>query len=280
MSPLLPHAYIAVSPDFCLFSFHSIAPIRALFLLLASSRLNPEQHLNPFLKTGIGMFTVLKNLANVFTIIGDYFIHGRTYGFNIWLCLALMIASAVAGGYTDASFSAAGYAWQLANCVLTSAYSLYLSGVMEKVTAHTSDRRRLNEFSMVYYNNLLSLAPTLVLMVAFGEPQRLPSQPALRDPEFLLVALMGGFFGFAISFSSLWYLSRTSATLFGLTGSLNKILVAVIGIVAFHEPTTARNLSSIGLGLLAGLAFGLAKQQGGGGVGGGGGGGGSAAGGK
>lgn len=33
-------------------------------------------------------------------------------------------------------------------------------------------------------------------------------QPALRNPEFLLVAGMGGIIGFAISFSSLWFLSQ------------------------------------------------------------------------
>lgn len=83
-----------------------------------------------------------------------------------------------------------------------------------QVAQHTSDKRRLNEFSMVYYNNLLSIGPILGLMALFGEFSSLPQQPALRDPQFIAVAALGGLFGFAISFSSLWYLSRTTATVY------------------------------------------------------------------
>lgn len=45
----------------------------------------------------------------------------------MYACLALMVLSVFLGGATDAAFSAAGYAWQLVNCLLTAAYALYLS---------------------------------------------------------------------------------------------------------------------------------------------------------
>jgi hypothetical protein len=72
----------------------------------------------------------------------------------------------------------------------------------------------------VYYNNMLSLAPLAFLAAASGELGRLPSQPALRNPEFLVVAGIGGLLGFAISFTMLWYMSRSSATVFCLTVSV------------------------------------------------------------
>ena len=52
-----------------------------------------------------------------------------------------------------------------------------------------------------------SLAPIAGLIFAFGEHTILLQQPALRDPVFLFVSLLGGIIGFAISFSSLWFLS-------------------------------------------------------------------------
>lgn len=67
------------------------------------------------------MFTVLKNLSNLLTIIGDYVFFGRTYGLPVWACIFLMLLSAAAGGLTDIRFSWAGYMWQLVNCVFTSA---------------------------------------------------------------------------------------------------------------------------------------------------------------
>ncbi len=69
-----------------------------------------------------GMFTVLKNLSNLLAILGDYVFFGKTYGSAVWGCIGLMILSATAGGLTDLHFTAAGYAWQLVNCVFTSGY--------------------------------------------------------------------------------------------------------------------------------------------------------------
>ncbi|KXZ49370.1 hypothetical protein GPECTOR_22g964 [Gonium pectorale] len=68
---------------------------------------------------GIGMFTIFKQLANISTALGDVLVFGRSYPWPVWGCLGLMIASAAAGASTDAAFSPVGYAWQLANCLLT-----------------------------------------------------------------------------------------------------------------------------------------------------------------
>ena len=50
-----------------------------------------------------------------------------------------------------------GYLWQLVNCLFTAGYSLYLRGTMDRVVALTVNKTKLDEFSMVFYNNLLSL---------------------------------------------------------------------------------------------------------------------------
>jgi hypothetical protein len=41
---------------------------------------------------------------------------------------------------------------------------------------------------------------------------------------------------------------------------MNKVVVAVAGIVIFNEVASQRNLASIGMGLLAGIIFVLAKM--------------------
>jgi GDP-mannose transporter len=98
---------------------------------------------------------------------------------------------------------------------------------MDKVAEHTTNKQKMDEFSMVYYNNLLSIPPILVLMFLFGEHQGLLAQPALANPVFLFVAVTGALIGFGISFSALWFLSQTTATIYSLVGALNKIPVAM-----------------------------------------------------
>ena len=46
-------------------------------------------------------------------------------------------------------------------------------------------------------------------------------------------------------------------------GALNKIPVALVGMLVFMEPTNAKNMASIVIGLGAGVLFVFAKQTGG-----------------
>ena len=78
---------------------------------------------------------------------------------------------------------------------------------------------------------------------------------------FLLAGASSALLAFGISFASLWFLSTTTATTFGLVGSLNKIPLAVIGLLGFNQPWSMPNVASIGVGLLAGIVFVRAKQQ-------------------
>jgi GDP-mannose transporter len=231
-------------------------PVNLIFVGMIGTSFYALQHV------GVAMVTVWKNVSNFVTAICDVTIFGKSYSTQVWACLGLMLASAMVGAYTDVSFNWNGYGWQLANCAFTSAYALYLRSVMDRVAEHTTNKQKMDEFSMVYYNNLLSIPPILVLMAVFGEFNGLLAQPALQNPQFLAVAVLGGLIGFGISFSALWFLSQTTATIYSLVGALNKIPVAIVGILAFHEATNPQNLLSIMIGLGAGILFVMAKARG------------------
>ena len=119
---------------------------------------------------------------------------------------------------------------------------------------------RLNELSMVFYNNALSLPLIAALAWARGDLGRASTEPALGDPRFLAAAGASSVLAFGISFTSLWFLSTTTATTFSLVGSLNKVPVAAVGLVAFGVPATAQNVAAICVGLVASAVFVWAKQ--------------------
>ena len=114
--------------------------------------------------------------------------------------------------------------------------------------------------SQVYYNNILSLPFVCVLAVIFGEPQRLATDPSFMSPSFHTVAGLSCIVSFTISYATLWFLSTTTPTTYGLVGSLNKIPVAIVGMVLFKTVYSTANIASIGVGLLAGVLFVRAKQ--------------------
>ncbi|XP_047940102.1 GDP-mannose transporter GONST1 isoform X2 [Salvia hispanica] len=206
------------------------------------------------------MVTVLKNVTNVITAIGEMYMFNKHHDNRVWASLFIMIISAISGGITDLSFHAIGYTWQFINCFLTASYSLTLRRVMDTAKQVTKSGE-LNEFSMVLLNNTLSLPLGVLLIFVFNEVDYLLQTPLLRLPTFWLVMTFSGFLGLAISFTSMWFLHQTGATTYSLVGSLNKIPLSIAGIFIFKVPTSLENSASIFFGLLAGVLFARAKMR-------------------
>nr|GMD14612.1 GDP-mannose transporter GONST1 isoform X2 [Ipomoea batatas] len=208
----------------------------------------------------VAMVTVLKNVTNVITAVGEMYLFKKHHDSRVWAALFLMVISAISGGITDLSFNAIGYTWQIINCFLTASYSLTLRRIMDTAKQVTKSGH-LDEFSMVLLNNTLSLPLGIVLVVLFNEVDYLATTPLLQLPMFWLVITLSGFLGLAISFTSMWFLHQTGATTYSLVGSLNKIPLSVTGILLFKVPTSLENATSILFGLLAGVFFARAKMR-------------------
>lgn len=209
----------------------------------------------------VPMITILKNSTNFLVILGDWVLFGRRYGVKVWAAVWLIILSSIMGGVSDLTFSWTGYTWQVANCVFTAAYSLYLKKVMEKIKDVTGKPNGLEESTMVLYNNGLALPWVLVVMYVFRETTGVWSEPALQNPRFLVAAFWSGLLAFSISFASLFFLSNTTVTTYSLTGSLNKVPLALLGMVFFDAPITGPTILSLCIGLAAGILFVIAKSR-------------------
>ncbi|GAU19598.1 hypothetical protein TSUD_304110 [Trifolium subterraneum] len=227
-------------------------PVNVIFVGMLITSMFSLKYIN------VAMVTVLKNVTNVITAVGEMYLFKKQHEGRVWGALFLMIISAITGGITDLSFNATGYAWQTLNCFLTASYSLTLRRVMDTAKQYTKSGS-LNEFSMVLLNNTLSLPLGIFLIVVFNEVDYLLTTPLLRLPSFWLVMTFSGILGLAISFTSMWFLHQTGATTYSLVGSLNKIPLSIAGIFLFKVPTSVENSASILFGLLAGVLFARAK---------------------
>jgi GDP-mannose transporter len=94
-----------------------------------------------------------------------------------------------------------------------------------------------------------------------GEVGRVASEPALSSTGFQIAAGFSALIGFFISVASMWFMSTTTATTFSLVGSLNKIPIAVLGMLLFNAPMNMNNILSVSVGLLAGVIFVRAKAM-------------------
>uniref|UniRef100_A0A7C8YKS3 Sugar phosphate transporter domain-containing protein n=1 Tax=Opuntia streptacantha TaxID=393608 RepID=A0A7C8YKS3_OPUST len=116
-------------------------PVNLIFVGMLVSGMFSLKYMN------IAMVTILKNVTNILTAIGEYYVFRRQQNQKVWTAMFLMIISAISGGITDLSFDATGYAWQIVNCILTASYSLTLRMVMDKAKQVTKSGN-LNEASM------------------------------------------------------------------------------------------------------------------------------------
>ncbi|KAL0437164.1 UNVERIFIED_CONTAM: GDP-mannose transporter GONST1 [Sesamum radiatum] len=225
-------------------------PVNIIFVGMLVTSMFSLKYIN------VAMVTVLKNVTNVITAVGEMYLFNKHHDNRVWAAFL----NAISGGFTDLTFHAIGYTWQFLNCFLTASYSLTLRRVMDTAKQVTKSGD-LNEFSMVMLNNCLSLPLGILLMFVFNEVEYLSQTPLLRLPTFWLVMTLSGFLGLAISFTSMWFLHQTGATTYSLVGSLNKIPLSVAGILLFHVPTSLENSASIFFGLLAGVMFARAKMR-------------------
>uniref|UniRef100_A0A803KX06 Sugar phosphate transporter domain-containing protein n=1 Tax=Chenopodium quinoa TaxID=63459 RepID=A0A803KX06_CHEQI len=250
-------------------------PVNIIFVGMLITSMFSLRYIN------VAMVTVLKNVTNVMTAVGEMYLFQKHHDNRVWAALFLMIISAICGGITDLTFNAVGYTWQFINCFLTASYSLTLRRVMDTAKQVTRSGN-LNEFTMVLLNNTLSIPLGVLLIFIFKEVDYLyetvpvegalfccgsnssldaTDSPLLKLPSFWLVMTLSGFLGLAISFTSMWFLHQTGATTYSLVGSLNKIPLSVAGIVLFHVPTSLQNSTSILFGLIAGVFFARAKLK-------------------
>ncbi|XP_042493312.1 GDP-mannose transporter GONST1-like isoform X1 [Macadamia integrifolia] len=230
-------------------------PVNVIFVGMLITSMFSLRYIN------VAMVTVLKNVTNVITAVGEMYLFKKHHESRVWAALFLMIISAISGGITDLSFHSVGYMWQIINCFLTASYSLTLRRVMDTAKQVTRSGN-LNEFSMVLLNNILSLPLGVLLIFVFNEVDYLSNTPLLKMPMFWLVMTSSGLLGLAISFTSMWFLHQTGATTYSLVGSLNKIPLSIAGILLFKVPTSLENCASILFGLLAGVFFAKAKMRG------------------
>ncbi|KAE8674855.1 GDP-mannose transporter GONST2 [Hibiscus syriacus] len=192
----------------------------------------------------IAMVTILKNVTNILTAIGEYYVFRKRQNVKVWTAMYMMIISAVNGGITDLSFDATGNTWQILNCILTAGYLLTLRLVMDKAK-QAAKSESLNKVSMVLLNNLLSLPFAIFLIFVLNEWEYVINTDVIRLPMFWVVATASGLLGLAIIFTSMWFLHQTGPTTYSLVGSLNKVPISIAGLVLFKVPLSVPNLFSI-----------------------------------
>lgn len=241
------------------------SPIAVLLVVMIYTSSKAIQFLS------IPVYTIFKNLTIILIAYGEVIWFGGKVTSMALGSFILMVLSSVIAWYGDlsdvdassdpnaAAAAAAlylGYFWMFLNCFASASFVLY----MRKRIKLTN----FKDFDTMYYNNLLSIPILLVSTFLFEDWSA--ENLALNFPEegrnaTIAAMLISGASSVAISYCSAWCVRVTSSTTYSMVGALNKLPIALSGLVFFDAAVNFWSVSSIFVGFLAGLVFAVAKQK-------------------
>ncbi len=110
----------------------------------------------------------------------------------------------------------------------------------------------------MFYNNLLTI-PVLVvcsLVLEDWSSENLHRNfPAETRHTLLIGMIYSGLAAIFISYCSAWCIRVTSSTTYSMVGALNKLPIAVSGLVFFDAPITFGSVSAIFIGFVSGIVY-------------------------
>jgi GDP-mannose transporter len=116
----------------------------------------------------------------------------------------------------------------------------------------------------MFYNNLLSI-PVLIVCSLIAEDwssENLAKNFPLETRNALFIGMIySGLAAIFISYCSAWCIRATSSTTYSMVGALNKLPIAVSGLIFFDAPITFGSVSAIFVGFVSGLVFAWAKVR-------------------
>lgn len=116
----------------------------------------------------------------------------------------------------------------------------------------------------MFYNNLLTI-PTLIVASLIFEDWSVENL-TLNFPEesrnaLIIGMIYSGLAAIFISYCSAWCIRVTSSTTYSMVGALNKLPIAVSGLIFFAAPITFGSVSAIILGFISGIVYAWAKVR-------------------
>ncbi|OGM42453.1 GDP-mannose transporter 1 [Aspergillus bombycis] len=216
----------------------------------------------------IPVYTIFKNLTIILIAYGEVLWFGGSVTGLTLFSFGLMVLSSIIAAWADIKHAVessgdtsaqvstlnAGYIWMLINCLCTSSYVL---GMRKRIKL-----TNFKDFDTMFYNNLLSI-PVLVVLTGLMEDWSSVNInrnfPTTDRSSIMFAMILSGLSSVFISYTSAWCVRVTSSTTYSMVGALNKLPIALSGLIFFDAPVTFPGVSAIVVGFVSGIVYAIAK---------------------
>ncbi|KAK7429508.1 GDP-mannose transporter into the lumen of the Golgi [Neonectria magnoliae] len=221
----------------------------------------------------VPVYTIFKNLTIIVIAYGEVLWFGGSVTPVALLSFGLMvlssvvaawadIQSAIAGdfGTTDSSAAIstlnAGYAWMGMNVFCSASYVLGMRKVIKKMN--------FKDWDTMYYNNLLTIPVLIVcsfVMEDWSSVNFSKNFPEETRNRMIIGMVYSGLAAIFISYCSAWCIRVTSSTTYSMVGALNKLPIAISGLIFFSAPVTVGSVSAIFIAFVSGIVYAIARMR-------------------
>ncbi|KAI0540910.1 hypothetical protein GGR58DRAFT_92420 [Xylaria digitata] len=217
----------------------------------------------------VPVYTIFKNLTIIVIAYGEVLWFGGSVTPLALLSFGLMVLSSVIAAWADTNYAGktvqaaealatlnAGYAWMGLNVFCTASYILSMRKVIKSMN--------FKDWDTMFYNNLLTI-PVLIVCSLVAEDWSSANliknfPPETRNSLFVGM-IYSGLGAILISYCSAWCIRVTSSTTYSMVGALNKLPLAVSGLIFFAAPVTLGSVSAIIIGFVSGIVYTWAKVR-------------------
>lgn len=221
------------------------APVNIFFCLMLFTGMASLQF------NSVPIVTVFKNVTNIVTAIGDYFLFQNKSEGLVIAAFSVMLFGALAAAWNDIEITSLGLFWMVANCLSSSGYVLYMK--------HATNSVKLPKFGMVMVNNLLCMAFLLPVAFVRGEISIFLETDSMHTASFFMKNIFAGGVGFFLNFASLNCVAATGPSTYAMVGALNKVPVSILGYFLFDNVVSAEAWFFIAISLCGGFLYSYAK---------------------
>lgn len=240
----------------------------------------------------IPVYTIFKNLTIILIAYGEVLWFGGAVASMCLFSFGLMVFSSVIAAWADIKHALdshgtqqsaeaaaavatlnAGYVWMLINCFCTAAYVLGMRKRIKLTNFKDFDSELIpipfttlntNHHTAMFYNNLLTIPILLICSLViedWGSENLLRNFPPANRNAIIFSMIISGATSVFISYTSAWCVRVTSGATYSMVGALNKLPIAVSGLVFFDAPVTIPSVSAIALGFVSGIVYAVAKTR-------------------
>lgn len=226
----------------------------------------------------VPVYTIFKNLTIIVIAYGEVLWFGGAVTPSALFSFGLMVLSSIVAAWADiqhalSSYGAksvgddamaaaalsklnAGYAWMGLNVFFTSAYVLGMRKIIKKMN--------FGDWDTMFYNNLLTIPVIMVctLLVEDWSSANVAKNFPVESRNSIIIAMIySGAGTIFISYCSAWCIRVTSSTTYSMVGALNKLPIALSGLVFFDAAVTFGSVSAILIGFVSGIIYAWAKVR-------------------